>query len=406
MKRLRIVLTIAAVVVAFASARAGEFERPPSFDVNKIFGSAAHGPGYRIVNPVRSDGYLRDYTIQTSYGTFHAGGDQMMLMRVKDMAALDALNRTANSQEFSDALARAGLRPVQFAGHLVTNPIGTVENTFSGIGQLFSGFAASVENAGKSRESALASISGEAQQKRLIAYKYGVDPYTQFKPLEDKLNSMATAAAAGKLVVSAAFMAIPGAAGTIVSNVSTASNLNAMIRDYSAAQLMNMNEKKLADLGIDREAIDQLMQNRHYTPVDITMMADALTRMGRVENMDVLVAHAAHASSREIAYFIRKRFEMIATYQQSHHNLRGFIRFGVGQFPVALTTDNGVAAIFPIDILSWTRETSRAITGATYAARRYGTSGPKIFYISGTTTRLAKRELERLGWRVEENAPL
>ncbi len=406
MKHFRIAFTLAAVVLACTSAWAGKFEQPPSFDVYKILGSAAQGPGYRIVNPVRSDGYLRDYTIQTSYGTFYASGDQMLLMRAKELTALDALNKTASSQQFADAMVKAGLSPVQFAGNLVTNPVGTVKNTFTGIGQLFNGFASGIENAGKTQESAIASISGEAQQKRLIAFQYGVDPYTEFKPLADKLNSMATAAAAGKLVVSAAFIAIPGAAGTIVSDVSTANNINGMVRDYSSAQLMDMNEKKLADLGINRTLIDHLMQNRRYTPVDITVMADALTRMGRVRDMDVLVGRAATAPSRDVAYFIRKRFEMIADYQEKHRDLTAFVRFGTEPFPLALTANHGVIGIFPIDILSWTPDTSRAITGMTDAARHLGISGPKVFYIAGTTTRLAKRELRRLGWRLEEDAPL
>jgi len=281
-----------------------------------------------------------------------------------------------------------------------------VKNTFEGVGQTISGVAAGIKNPDDPNESTLASLTGQAQQKRLIAYQYGVDPYTDFKPLAHKLDSMASAAAAGKLAVSAAFMVIPGAAGTIVSNVSTANDLNAVVRDYSSAQLIDLNKAKLAKLGIAKQQVKRLMKSRYYTPVDITVMADALGRMGRVENMDALVARAATATSRDIAYFIRKRFEMIAAYQERRHDLTAFVRFGAAPFPLARTAAGGLVGIFPIDVLSWTADTSRAVAGITQEAKAAGMTGPKLFTITGTVTPLAKRELERLGWKVEEKAPL
>jgi len=399
-------LTLAALVAMSALAWAAALEQPPSFDAGKLLGPAAQGPGYKIASPVTSDGYLHNYTIQTPYGTFYASGDQMLAMRLKEIKALNALNKTASSQSFAQAVLKAGLSPVEFAGHLVTNPMGTVKNTFEGIGKTIDGIAAGIKNPNDPHESALASLSGEAQQEREIAYQYGVDPYTDFKPLADKLSSMATAAAAGKLAVSAAFIAIPGAAGTIVSNVSTASGLNDVIRDNSAAQLAELNKAKLVKLGIDKKEIKRLMKNSHYTPVDITVMADALARTGPVANMNVLVTRAAAATSRDIAYFIRKRFEMIAAWQQSHHDLTAFVRFDAAPFPLARTSAGGLAGIFPIDILSWTADTSRAITGVTKEARSQGMKGAKVLAITGTATPLALKELKRLGWKVEEKAPL
>ena len=402
MKQLRIVLALAAVVLAFAQAWAGGFEQPPSFDADKVLGSVAQGPGYKILNPVGSDGYLRNYTIETSFGTFYASGDQMLLMRVKELRALDALNKTFNSQQFAGALIKAGLSPLRFAGNLVVHPVDTVDNTLTGMGQMVSGMASGIRNAGKTQDGTVASLTGASTQKRLIAYQYGVDPYTDFKPLDDRLDAMAAAAAAGKLVVTAAFMAIPGAAGTIVSNVSTANSLSDKVRDLSAAELMDLNRKKLAELGIRDDLIEALLQNRFLTPVDATVIADALTRIGRIQNIDVMVERAATATSRDMAYFIRKRIEMIAAYQEKNHTLNAFIRFSAVPFPLTLTADNGVIAIFPIDILSWTEDTGHALTGLSNDAREFGISGPRVFYMSGKTTELARKELKALGWKLEE----
>jgi hypothetical protein len=400
----RMTVVFAAFFLISANAWAGEFEQPPSFNPGKLFGGAAQGPGYKIVNPVRSDGYMRDYAIETPYGILSVGGDEMLLMRIKELAALAAMDQTTNSQEFTDALVKAGVSPVQFAGNLVANPVGTVKNTVTGVGKLFGGIASGIKNAGKSQDSAVASVSGAAKQKRLIAFQYGVDPYTDFKPLADRLNKLAGAAALGGLAVTAAFIAIPGAAGTVVSNVSTANTLNGMVRDSSAAQLMDMNKKKLGKLGIHRDLVDELLSNRHYTPVDTTVMVDALTRMGKQRQMDVMVARAASADGRDVAYFIRKRIELTATYQEKTGQLTGFILLGNSPFPMSTTSDNGIVGVFPIDILSWTENTSAVLAAMTSAAQNDGITGPKVLHISGTTTALAKKNLKALGWEVQEGS--
>ena len=237
------------------------------------------GTNYAIVDPVPSDGYLRNYTLKTPDGVFKVNGDQMLFMRFKELAALDALNKTAGSKRFADAVVKAGLSPLEFVGNLITKPISTVENTVSGVGQFFDGIASGVRNTGKSQDSAFASITGEAKEKRLLAYKYGVDPYTDFKPLADRLDNLARASALGGLAVKGAFIAVPGAAGAIVSNVSTANTLNEEVRDNSAAQLLDANRKGLVRLGINKQIVEKFLSNRNYTPVDVIAMVAALTQM-------------------------------------------------------------------------------------------------------------------------------
>ena len=119
-----------------------------------------------------------------------------------------------------------------------------------------------MRNAGQSRDNVVESVSGASKQRRILAFQYGVDPYTDYKPLADKLASMAGFAAAGGLAVSAALIAVPGAAGAIVSDVSTANTLNGMARDYSDTQLLDMNRDALAKLGVDSEAAERFLHNK------------------------------------------------------------------------------------------------------------------------------------------------
>src|SRR5260221_1408903 len=163
-------ISIMAGLAFAAPAWAGDYERPPSASPARLLGNAAQGPGYEIANPVNSDGYLREYSLETPYGIFAIEGDQMLYMRLKELAALDAMERTTGSQEFGNALVKAGLSPVQFAGSLVTNPIGTVGNTLTGVGNLFGGIPSGNGNAGHSKDNFVALLNRQGSHNRNIAH--------------------------------------------------------------------------------------------------------------------------------------------------------------------------------------------------------------------------------------------
>lgn len=393
-------LSLLGLVLA-TGAFAADVENPPVFNASTVLGQAAQGPGYRIEERVGSDGYLRIYDVETPWGMLAVHGDAMMQMRLKEIGALNAMERTATSKEFGDALVKAGLKPVEFAGKLVTDPAGTVKSTVSGVGSLFNSIGSGIRNAGKTKESAAAGITGAAKQRRLIAYEYGIDPYTDLPPLKEKLDQLSRAAAGG-LAVTGAFILIPGAAGTIISNVSGAETLNQMVRDYSAAQLMDMNRKELRRMGASADVAEEFLTNPHYTPTDATAITGALSGMGQLRNVDALLSRATEAANREQAYFLRRRVELMAAQQLAAGNITGFVALDGVPFPMATTREGGLVGLFPLDALSWTAETSEAAAGLTTAARTAGFNGPLSLGITGTATPLAEKHLAKLGWTLAQ----
>lgn len=393
----------AAGLLLAVDAHAGSFEQPPTFPAVDIFGPVMNGVNYVIADPVPSDGYLRNYTLKTPYGVFKVNGDELLWMRFKELAALNTLDKIAGSKRFADAVLKAGLSPFQFAGNLITKPVSTVENTVTGVGQFIDGIASGMRNAGKTQDSAFAGITGAAKEKRLLAYQYGVDPYTDFKPLADRLDKLAEASALGGLAVKGAFIAVPGAAGVVVSNVSTANTLNAAVRDNSAAQLLDANRKGLLRLGINKAIVEKFLSNRNYTPVDAIAMVAALTKLRKLSGLDIVVARAATARSRDIAYLTRRRVELIAVYQEKNGTLASFMAVQGSPFPLCVTKDNGIVGIFPFDAVSWTEPTSQVYAAMTAAADGHGATGSKLFVITGTATPLARKNLAKLGWKLREN---
>ena len=105
-------------------------------------------------------------------------------------------------------------------------------------------------------------------ERRILAATYGVDPYTDFPPLDAKLKQLSEAAALGGLTVTGALLAVPGAAGIVASNLSTANRLNdvgikELARNYTASQILDLNRERLNAMGISPEMNEALLSNRN-----------------------------------------------------------------------------------------------------------------------------------------------
>lgn len=392
---------LAACVAAAGPAPATEkLEQPPAFEPAKIPGIAASGVNYTIASPVRSDGFLRHYVLKTRHGEVAVAGDAMLQMRLHELFALEQLDTVTQSESFNKALAEAGLGPIKFTGALIANPLQTLGNTLAGAGMLMGQFGAGLVNAGKSPDDPLAGAFGVLKRKRELAAKLGVDPYTDFPPLRERLDRLSEAAAAGGLVVSGALMAIPGAAGVVISNVSTGSKVGTYARDYTAAQLLDLGRQKLLAMQVDSAVAEALVTNRSFTPVDLVALVSALEAMSGVEGRPSFAARAAKATTREAAYFMRVQAELLAAYQAKTGALSGFVT--LGEFPFNRLRAGGVIGLWPVDAVAWTETTSRGLRAATEAHKRGG-GGRAELWITGQATPLAKQHLKQLGWTVVEN---
>ncbi len=253
---------------------------------------------------MKSDGLLRIYTITTPYGEYTVQGDQMLRLRLSELAALHELEKIANSASYGKALVDAGLSPFRYTGRFITDPKKTVDDTFSGIGTMFGRIHADISNMGKTPGDPISGLLGVTDQKRKLASKVGVDPYTDFEPLDAKLSRLAQAAAAGGLTVSAAMLAVPvGWAGKIFGNLGTASSIqdvriDELARDQTAAQIFDLNREKLSAMGADSELVEALLVNRNYTPIDMAVLVAALEGMGPMSKTASCSCNAPPGSRR------------------------------------------------------------------------------------------------------------
>ena len=395
---------LAALPALFASGAAhAQFEKPRSFQANLIPGIAASGQNYTIKNPVTSDGFMRIYVFTTPWGEFSAIGDAMMRQRQRELAALGQLQQVTESDSFNRALAEAGISPIKFAGELIVNPVQTLGNTLSGIGSLFGQVGSSASNAGKYESDPMADLTGASRKKRELAIKLGVDPYTDFQPLQQRMTQLSAAAATGGLVVTGALMAIPGVGGIIVSNTATSANLGNVARDNTPAQLLDINRPKLLAMGVNPNLAEQFLLNRNYTPVDATAIVSFLEEV-QVPGREAFVARAATVNRRDAAVFMRRQAEMVADYQNKTRSITGFV--SLGGFPFVTTANGGVLGLLPLDALSWTPSTDKAMRDITASLRSASRGGRAEMRITGQATPLAKEKLKELGWTLTDNTKI
>jgi hypothetical protein len=392
---------ISAAFAMAAPAQAQNIERPPSFDPARIPGIKATGSNYTIAKPVGSDGFMRIYVVKTRLGDNAVIGDALMRQRMVEMAALAELTRISNSDSFNKALVDAGVAPIKFAGELVTNPGQTISNTLSGIGSLFGQIGSGLNNAGKTPDDPMQSLLGVTRKRRELAIHLGVDPYTDYEPLAAQMTRLSEAAAAGGLVVTGALMAIPGVGGIIVTNTATSSNISKLARDNTAAQLMDINRKKIADMGVDNATAEVLLTNRAFTPLDVTVIVASLESMSAVQNRGAFIARASSVNRHDAAFFMRKQAELISDYYAKTGAFTSFVT--LGGYPFNVTRQGGIMSVLPIDALSWTENTAHSMKDIADQAKRLGYAGKAEMKITGTSTPLARKKLKEFGWTVTDN---
>ncbi len=386
-----------ALVLCLAAAPicAQDFEQPPDAPVTQVLGSAATGANYAVADPVYSDGLMHNFTLQTGYGTFQISGDAMMRERLREMGALAKLESMSKSDVFLKSLGQTAQAPITFGKNLVNDPDATMKRAASGVSRMFDRVGTGIKNRKASRDSTVGSVLGVDAARRQIAVQLGVDPYTDFAPLAQALNDIATASAMGGLSMKALTMAIPGGIGVAVGSGATVESITSALAEKTSAEIVDMVSARLAALGVPADVAARLIQNRVYSPADLLVMAEALTTLN-ARGAEIFVSRAADAATRDEAVFQRVRARVLAEQGQAL-GIRSFE--DVGGFPLNRLADGRILALFPFDEVAWT-----ASIGTTFeqvvAALPPGTGAP-LLVVTGHLTDLAQSRIAAAGWTVQ-----
>jgi hypothetical protein len=278
--------------------------------------------------------------------------------------------------------------------------VGTVSGVFSGIGNFFSKVSDAVTSTDPDKDNPLNAISGQSAFKREYAYQFGIDPYTSFEPLQKALNDLAWTAAAGGLTVKGAMMAVPGAAGAVVSYSGTAETMKNLVRDKTPAELEKINRESLRGMGVNEGLADLFLASTSYSPREKTFLVGALASMTGVSDRSIFIRLAAMDCEESVALFQRVRAQLMDLYQEKARSVEKFV--SADGVPMMLTKTGMAVGVFPLDYVGWTVGFARKATGVSNTIDAMPGIKGKELWITGTIDPMARSVLEKKGWKLED----
>lgn len=381
-----------------------EYERPPVLNAADILPEALlSGPRHSVVPQVINDGYVNTFIINSTYGQFTAVSNAMLEVRVQEIYALAAMAQTQASDAYQGAVEEAVDDMIEGTRNLVTDPIGTLSGAVSGVAKLFGRAGeAIVGKRSDAEDSRFESFIGFSKTKREYAYDFGVDVYSSNSVLQERLDEISWAGYAGGLSFGLVTAAVPGAAGILVTGVSTSDLMNEMFRTTSPIDLRGMNRKKLIAMGVSQDIAELFVDNAAYSPRQQTLLVSALAEMEGVGNRVALIKSAVLASDEDMAFFRQRYAQMMAGYHRNVAPLKTLA--SVGTLVLGETLTGKAIATPPLDYLVWTPAVALIAEDLTLGVNGISDFSAKEIWLEGTLSTLARKNLEHLGWTVMDGS--
>jgi hypothetical protein len=431
-----LILILGVGLIPDARGAKNDFEPPPTLKAGEVLpAELLQGKRYRIEETVPTDGFLMKLTIHSDFGTFIVRSPGMAETRIKEIDALDRLEKVSKSDAFKTGLQAAGREFGKQVGQLIEKPEETIKGVPEGVGRFFErvgrGAKTGYQKLGDMKEQEKqpapppsgpgARLPGEPEatgakggkitveeatlrmagkvtadafgyddQRRRIARELGVDPYSTNPVLTQRLDDIASAAFAGGLGISAFKAVVP--AGMVISTTTTLSN---WVWDIPPGDLKVMNEKSLLSMGFSQDQVDLFFRRPYFTLTLQTRLVKALERLPKTTGRPGVMPVATTVLSFDQARFVVEAMEMLADYNEKIAPIKALEK----EVPFAGRTGAGtLVAAGPVDLLAWTERINR------FAARPDLKAKQKILWLRGKVTPRARQELTRLGWTVTEKA--
>ncbi len=406
------------------------YEPPPVLkSADLLPAEVLSGPHHRVVEAVPSDGFLTRFTIESDFGTFEAASPALALTRIQEIGALAELEKLETEDLAKDGFeipqaperqlpapggrsrgyperGTEGRRPIlqpfgaRRQDRLPDHPgpqggAGRAHRGPPGPGSRLPGapLAGATQHAGDQPSSAAvaaklagrtaADIFGYSEQRREIAKRLNVDPYTDNPVLAKRLDEVAWAAFSGGLGVTAIKALVP--ASNLVTVTSSASN---WVWETTPGDLRVYNEQTLLGLGAAPDDVDRLLRHPFFTTSLRTRLVKALDAMSGVADRAAVMPLALSVTSTQQARFVVESSEMLA---RVHAAERPLERLSLDGTLIAQRGDTLVVPA-PVDAMSWNAD----LNG--FAERMVGQGRERRMYVRGGATPLAQEQLAALGW--------
>jgi hypothetical protein len=361
------------------------------------------GPNYRINNKVVSYGYMHHYTVDSDFGRFEVTGDSALRKLLKEINAIAKLREVKKSKVYGEAVKNAAKQPVEFGKNLIDDPVDTVTGVPKGVFRLFGNAYTSITKEKDPSEDARAKqLLAVSSHKRDYAYELGIDVYSSNPVLQEELNSLGWAGALGSLSVSAAMAPLGGPGAKVFKASRLSQQFNELLKEEPPSRLRTINEEKLLAMRIPQHLVDGFLDSAVFTPRHDTIITGSLESLRGARGRDAFIHFSLTANDEESANFFQNIAETMRGY---HYEVSPVQEINIVSGLVIARAKNGSALLpFPLDHGVWTERADRILGNL---VKSYNdSSGKKNTYelwVAGTVSPLARKNLEKLGFKVTEN---
>ncbi|HEY4342192.1 MAG TPA: hypothetical protein VGM97_19765 [Steroidobacteraceae bacterium] len=412
-----ILISVIAACAGSATAQDKEgFESPPDqTPAASLSAGQIQGDGFHLQDPVHSDGLMHHYIVESRFGEFPAYGQAALTVRLHEIAALQTLSRTSETDVVLKSVTRGAGEDVQTVAKVVRNPVKTVIGIPRGISHLLGGYRVEAQEATHGAAAAIGgshsqSVTGSrvAEQTEKFAKQYadhylglstaerrwyeklGIDPYTNNEVLRKAVSRLAKIDASVSLGMRFAPVGVPFA-GEARRALDT-------IYNESPAVLRKRRRDALASFGLRPEEIAKFENTLLLNPTRQTLLVAAVQSLQGVEGRDELLRHAIGVTSdSEIEVFLQCTNLLVR-----FHARQPVARILAGlRVPTAQLADGRVIVFGSFDAIYWTEDVAgyeKALDTATSKMPR------REVWLAGSVSALAREQLEHLGWIVHDHA--
>lgn len=302
------------------------------------------GPLHTVRPCARIEGHMARFELDTRYGPLVVESLAMLRIRVAELPAVEALERTSHAALATDAAGAGARRLAGTVGSVATRPLETLEALPAGalrfFRRRFDDLAETLDDSGDRAGEVLTGAGdaydrvstrpgvvlreppsdpwwerggsrlwrlgtdwiGYGDARRTWARRLGVDPYSSNPLLDSRMDSLAWAALAGDKAVALAAGQVGGAAG---QTLGAARRISRVVWDVPPTEVRRRNDRRLAALGCGEAERRRFLRNGRFTPTLQTALVDALVELQPASGcIDMIELAAAVDAEVEVRYLV------------------------------------------------------------------------------------------------------
>ena len=389
-------LLLSLLIGGTACLRAEEFETFPPLKAADVVAAPWLRSQWHSVDP--EIGYevgLIRFVVRSADGTSVVIGRELLQKRVREIVATAVLREKSTAGAAAGGLVDEGVDTGKALAGAAKQPVKTILSIPKGMVAVAKRSVGSVENqvqsGGAYTEGPVQDWFHISQGKLDIAAELGVDPYTDYEPLQKELNRLGGAAQIAGVPLR---IALPGD-GLIAA--AQAGDLASQLHDvYTTppSQLFQENIKLLGEAGVPKDRASVFLNGTAFSPADQSFIVRTVAAMGNPGGADLFIDAAMLIQTQQEGFLFRRSTDLLRRYHDQGVSINELTNYG--GYPAAISTQHRLILPLYVDQIYWSQRAAEMADDVLAFQRTVGCEGTDLL-ISGQISARAMSELQKRG---------